>query len=658
MTTGSGPEHGPDDARMSPWVLRVVAEMVRGRHLILHGNIHDLALWDGEFVPVPQILRNILRDLAFQLIGRYDQLDGFAVERAADGQPAGREFDQLFADTSGGRPAAGPAADLPPVAGERGGRIAEARAAMTAASAAGAAQPVSYDAPSAALGAIRRALGQPQVPVAFLLDFADLLLTNPEHNDRSDRSLLLQVKKAMMEAVSAPTGKVRNQLVLVTTDLAAVPPWLYRGEPFVQPVLVPLPDAAEREEYLSKQAGLYYRSREGEDCSGPVRVLANLTEGMALREVAGLSRTSHLMGLPLTSARELVNQAMFGQRANPWARLTTRLPTAGPVLREAVIGQDAAVDRVTRALAGGTLGIDFIPDPLSAEAQPKGVFFFAGPTGVGKTELCKALSRLIFDDPNAMIRFDMSTFAESHAAERLTGAPPGYVGHERGGELTNQVSARPFSLLLFDEIEKAHKSIFDKFLQILEDGRFTDGLGRVTYFSQTLIVFTSNEGAKTLYQKIQQSGPGQPLPSTEEVASHFEKAVRDYFTRTLGRPELLGRLGNGVLPFDIVRPQHVDPVAAKLLGQLTASAGRQGITLDLDYESVFAAIRRHMAVPANLALGYREIRNALGTVVRDPLIDAIRQHGHQPGYAIGVEDGAQAATVRPGGRVARPAGAA
>ena len=188
------------------------------------------------------------------------------------------------------------------------------------------------------------------------------------------------------------------------------------------------------------------------------------------------------------------------------------------------------------------------------EARPKGVFFFAGPTGVGKTELCRALSELIFDNETALIRFDMSTFAQEHAAERLTGAPPGYVGHERGGELTNRVSAQPFSVLLFDEIEKAHPATFDKFLQILEDGRLTDGLGQTTYFSQTLIIFTSNLGATGIYERIRDRGPGQELPSPAEVAEHFEEAVRHHFTTQLNRPELLGRIGNGVLAFDIVGP--------------------------------------------------------------------------------------------------------
>ena len=453
------------------------------------------------------------------------------------------------------------------------------------------------------------------------------------------------VKKAMMESAGAGNTPVRNQLMLVSSDLAAVPPWLYQGEPFVRPVEVPLPSYEERQAYLAADAPRYFQSGEDQDAVGPVRVLANLTEGMTLTDLGGLQRTSQLERLPLATPRELVNRAMFGQRRDPWTRLSERLPQAAETLKSRVIGQDAAVERISRGLAAATLGIDFVADPFSVEARPKGVFFFAGPTGVGKTELCRALSELIFDNETALVRFDMSTFAQEHAAERLTGAPPGYVGHERGGELTNRVSAQPFSVLLFDEIEKAHPATFDKFLQILEDGRLTDGLGQTTYFSQTLIIFTSNLGATGIYERIRNRGPGQELPSPAEVAEHFEEAVRQHFTTQLNRPELLGRIGNGVLAFNIVRPAYLDNVASKFLDQLVASCARKGITLELERESILDVVRREMARPESLALGYREVRTVLDRVVRDPLIDTARSSGHQTSYWMFIPEGEPTAAV-------------
>ena len=186
----------------------------------------------------------------------------------------------------------------------------------------------------------------------------------------------------------------------------------------------------------------------------------------------------------------------------------------------------------------------------SSATRPRGVLFFAGPTGVGKTELAKALTRLLFDDERFYIRFDMSEFSAEHAADRLIGAPPGYVGHDSGGELTNAARQRPFSLILFDEIEKAHPRILDKFLQLLDDGRLTDGQGETVYFTESVIVFTSNLG---VYSDTEESdGMGgmvrvrrptvdRATVSYAEMAARIEAAIRQFFVLDLGRPELLNR---------------------------------------------------------------------------------------------------------------------
>ena len=635
--------------RASPWIQRLVAEIVRGRHVILHGNVHDVALLDHRFLPVGAVVQEVLSGIGFGLVGSYDQIDRLSFA-GADGE---RRFARLLGGgvPAGESPGNGGQSTTAVGSGNRAGRAAAAMRQMDRAVVAGAAEPARYGTPKEALEAIRRGMAQDKTPLAIVVNFADLLLLDPEHNDRSDRELLLIVKKAMMGAAHVPSSRVSNQLMLVTSSLAAVPGWLYRDEPFVRPVEVPLPGYEERRAYLASEAPEYHGYRRDADITQPLRVLTNLTEGMALSELSGLQRMSHLERVPLESARELVNRAVFGQQKDPWGdRLAGRIPQAEHILSRRVIGQHEAVQRVTRGLAAATLGIDFVADPFSIEARPKGVFFFAGPTGVGKTELCRALSSLIFDDETALIRFDMSTFSEPHTAERLTGAPPGYVGHERGGELTNRVAARPFSVLLFDEIEKAHPAIFDKFLQILEDGRLTDGLGRTTYFSQTLIIFTSNLGASGIYEQIKKNGAGAELPSWEKVQEHFEKAVRDHFTTVLNRPELLGRIGNGVLAFDLLRPEYVDAIATKFLDQLVASSARADITLELDRESILDVVRRKMARPESMALGGREVRNVLDSVVRDPLVDSVQRSGQRRGvYQLFVPDGEQVAVAAPGG---------
>src|SRR5262249_42628374 len=217
-------------------------------------------------------------------------------------------------------------------------------------------------------------------------------------------------------------------------------------------------------------------------------------------------------------------------------------------------------------LVSARVGVS-MSEATARSGRPKGTFFFVGPTGVGKTELAKALTGLIFGDDTAFARFDMSEYAEQHAAEKLAGSPPGYVGYEEGGHLTNRVRERPFSLLLFDEIEKAHARVMDKFLQLLEDGRLTDGKGQTAYFSQSVIIFTSNIGSDRLSLSGTEDGN---LPTYEAVRDHYLAAVRDHFTRPptqggLGRPELLNRFGDNVLVFDLLRPEYVDGISRKFL---------------------------------------------------------------------------------------------
>jgi ATP-dependent Clp protease ATP-binding subunit ClpA len=258
--------------------------------------------------------------------------------------------------------------------------------------------------------------------------------------------------------------------------------------------------------------------------------------------------------------------------------------------------------------------------------------FLAGPSGVGKTELAKTMTELLFGDEKAYIRFDMSEFSAEHADQRLLGAPPGYVGYDAGGELTGAIRERPFSIVLFDEIEKAHPRILDKFLQILDDGVLTSGRGERVYFSESVIVFTSNLG---IY-RVDASGQRVPNVSTEEPYEAVERKVRDeiekYFKVQLNRPELLNRIGENIVVFDFIRKPVAEQIYEKMVANILerlADAQQMRITLP---DPVNTALREHCI--KDLSLGGRGIGNQLEAWLVNPLARALFDNNFAVGSSL------------------------
>jgi len=230
-------------------------------------------------------------------------------------------------------------------------------------------------------------------------------------------------------------------------------------------------------------------------------------------------------------------------------------------IKKRVKGQEEAIDKIVRVIKRAVVGLSGLQH--SSNTKPRGILFLAGPTGTRKTEIVKAVTELLFEDEKMLIRFDMSEYSAEHSDQKLFGAPPGYVGYDNGGQLTNAVKNNPFSVLLFDEIEKAHPNIMDKFLQILEDGRMTDGQGNTVYFTETLIFFTSNVGiSKEIIDP--HSGkvtgrenivtPGDPY---NVIQDKVEKAMKDHF-----KPEVINRIGENIVVFN-----YIDETASKGIAQ-------------------------------------------------------------------------------------------
>ncbi len=238
------------------------------------------------------------------------------------------------------------------------------------------------------------------------------------------------------------------------------------------------------------------------------------------------------------------------------------------ILSDRVIGQNEGVQKVTDAIIRSRAGIK---DP----SKPIGSFVFLGPTGVGKTELAKVLSESLFDTVENMIRIDMSEYMEKHSVARLIGAPPGYVGYEEGGQLTEAVRRKPYSVILFDEIEKAHRDVFNVLLQVLDDGRVTDAQGRTVDFKNTVIIMTSNIGAELLLDSIED---GNQI--TRETKEHVLKRLHQHF-----RPEFLNRIDE-VIIFNPLSKVHLSQIVKLLVGDLEERLKERDMTIELTEEAL------------------------------------------------------------------------
>ena len=278
------------------------------------------------------------------------------------------------------------------------------------------------------------------------------------------------------------------------------------------------------------------------------------------------------------------------------------------LLHKRVVGQDEAISAVSRALRRARAGLQ---DPK----RPIGSFICLGPTGVGKTELCRALGEVMFDDENALIRIDMSEYMEKHSVSRLVGSPPGYVGYDEGGQLTQKVRNKPYSVVLFDEVEKAHPDVFNILLQILDDGRLTDSNGRVVNFKNTIIVMTSNAGASTITSK-RSLGFGGSVETTRDYEAMKERVmaeVKDTF-----RPEFINRIDD-LIVFHALEPDDIRRIAGLMLGSVSKRLAQRG--MKLSYGDDVIALLAEEGYDPNY--GARPLRRTIQRSVEDALSEEI-----------------------------------
>jgi ATP-dependent Clp protease ATP-binding subunit ClpA len=271
-------------------------------------------------------------------------------------------------------------------------------------------------------------------------------------------------------------------------------------------------------------------------------------------------------------------------------------------LKDRLVGQDEAVRLVSNAILRNRAG-------LSDPDRPIGSFIFLGPTGVGKTELVRALAQYLFDDAKAMIRVDMSEYMEKHSASRMVGAPPGYVGYEEGGQITEQVRRRPYSVILFDEIEKAHPDVFHMVLQILDDGRLTDGQGRTVSFKNTVIVMTSNLGTGM----VDKNTIGFSVHARDKRGEEMRKALLDKL-RAAFRPEFLNRIDD-IIVFNALTREHLAEIVNIQLNAVVKMLKERKMGLEI----TAAAKDRIVSEGYDPQYGARPMKRAIQRLVQDPL---------------------------------------
>lgn len=595
--------------REHPWIETFSRQAGIRSGVIVHGNVRDVcfSVEARDYRPVIQVVLESLSKVGFQTVVLWDRAHGIQNVDEATREELERAS---VSGAAGTREPAGEAYDVGP-------------------------QPSRPPRPTASspedfFAVVHRHFSRPdRRKIAFVVDWSGYLFGSGQTLTEAERQWLLVLSKSLRAAPSTLEAQslegLSNLLVLVCGKLGEIPTSLYQGNPAVHDVVVPMPARSEREGFIDRTRTLWRLRKPLTPRDEQSSALADALEGFHLRDLQQMVKLSRqVTGDPLTPEK-LINLYRFGEKTSPWEELgRERLAGLEDSLKQSVKGQDEAVKKVRDVIVRAYTGLAGLQHSRK-KRMPKGVLFFVGPTGVGKTELAKALARFLFGDEDACIRFDMSEYNHEHSDQRLVGAPPGYVGYEEGGQLTNAVRRRPFSVLLFDEIEKAHGRILDKFLQILEDGRLTDGRGETASFSETVIIFTSNIGAADVDLD----------DDVQRVKAAFVAKVREHFITKLGRPELLNRMGNSIVPFNfITSDEFLVAIARVKLEPLREFLREKYRIAEFSFSDEERALKGIVSA-VDRRNGGRGVLNEIVTRLIDPLADFLFLEEEEPAAYAG-----------------------
>jgi hypothetical protein len=581
------------------WLRDLVRFLPLRSQFVLSGNVRDLHIHEpapGEVtaVPLATILVDQLKGSGYQRIVTFDPIAGFrSIAAPGASAEAGDEFLRGLG--------------LLPSNGAAQGGI------------------------DLLVNVLERFVGLDGTPAVLIVDFASRLIVRHEALSQTEHQLFSRALVLSHSARTRPGGPERqpffNTVIWIVDKEGDLPDWFLIGNPRIRHIPIAKPDHLARRSLTSFLMRTLPGAREAPaDQVGKCQAtFVDETEGLLLLDLNAIAQLARSEGLSIGQISDAVRRYKVGVTEDPWRKIDReKISGAEEFVRRRVKGQAHAVTHMLDVVKRAVTGIGQSP----RGGRPRGVAFLAGPTGVGKTELAKTITSLLFGDESAYIRFDMSEFSAEHADQRLIGAPPGYIGYDVGGELTNAIREKPFSVVLFDEIEKAHPRILDKFLQVLDDGVLTSGRGDRVYFSEAFIVFTSNLGIYSVGpsgERMPNVSPNEPF---EIVKAKVRAEIENHFKLVLNRPEILNRIGENIIVFDFIRDDVAEQIFDQMIDALLRDVKALGFEVTI-LDGARAALRSLCL--ADLSNGGRGIRNQVEAHLVNPLSRALFDAGAKPG---------------------------